>query len=637
MPFEQRKLEVSVSQSRGIYNTYIYETTTDTIATVSAAGYFADSRFIISDPQDWFGSRIDCRCTDGFISGFIDDTSTITDLIIGPGAAGGAGFFVPNSATIPFADNAARDAWAAANLGDLIQNQTVVQVTGTPDNVWYLWRGPSDPPSHDNTNWIDVTPLLTGPPGPTGPTGATGRGSLQFSSVAERQTFFSDTANLPLLIQGIPSQITSTDGVAVASYIWGGTTNPMAYDDTLWFEGEVATLPGSLRLGSVRVSQTLNGISIIDGADRLRLITSQVVNQASGITRAQSFVFDAAAPLDISTVRDTTLVAPQTLAFPALLPAAGAMLTLSYSVFPATAGELTIRLWMGNSAGADDETVASRRVTVTAGDVAAAAGGTPKVIQIPGGSITEVGQEVFAEFDGVDLLGGVQTAGIFNGVTAIALSASVMGNGQVINILDQRDITVGVLGDVIAGMVTGGTNTNITVTRNGDVIDFAAQAGGTPLTAEQVEDIVGTMVEGNTETGITVSYDDVNGKLNFIVGTTPPSPGPNDFLFGLSPQSDPALVDFGSLTDVAMPTDPQNVQTGTTTEDLYFHIFSANTHDIQTITDTVLQQIVYQDGGTGNIFTKVNDVRTETAVTYDSYSIGPLNAGVDETYVVRFS
>ena len=124
--------------------------------------------------------------------------------------------------------------------------------------------------------------------------------------------------------------------------------------------------------------------------------------------------------------------------------------------------------------------------------------------------------------------------------------------------------------------------------------------------------------------------------LNDNLNITPPVSTPNDFRYGLSDQSDPALVDFASLTDVANPTDPQTVSTGLTTAGQYFHIFSANTHDINTITDTVLQQIVYQDGGTGNIFTKDSDTRTESSVTYDAYTVGPLNAGVNEEYIVRF-
>ena len=41
----------------------------------------------------------------------------------------------------------------------------------------------------------------------------------------------------------------------------------------------------------------------------------------------------------------------------------------------------------------------------------------------------------------------------------------------------------------------------------------------TQLTTEQVQDIVGGMVTGNTETGITVTYEDGDGTLDFVVGT----------------------------------------------------------------------------------------------------------------------
>ena len=39
------------------------------------------------------------------------------------------------------------------------------------------------------------------------------------------------------------------------------------------------------------------------------------------------------------------------------------------------------------------------------------------------------------------------------------------------------------------------------------------------LTNEQVQDIVGGMVSGNTETGITVTYQDGDGTIDFVVGT----------------------------------------------------------------------------------------------------------------------
>lgn len=153
----------------------------------------------------------------------------------------------------------------------------------------------------------------------------------------------------------------------------------------------------------------------------------------------------------------------------------------------------------------------------------------------------------------------------------------------------------------------------------------------------------GTALTGSADTlnfvgsGVVVTGTGATKTITIPGGTPAPQPGPNDLRYGLSSESAPASVVWSGLTDVASPTDPQTVSTGTTTAGQYFHIFSANTHDIQRITDTVLQQDVYVDGGTGNIFTKVSDVRTEDSVTYDSYTIGPLNAGVDEDYVLRFS
>ena len=62
---------------------------------------------------------------------------------------------------------------------------------------------------------------------------------------------------------------------------------------------------------------------------------------------------------------------------------------------------------------------------------------------------------------------------------------------------------------------------NITLTPSGDDLTIAATDTNTQLTTEQVQDIVGGMVTGNTETGITVTYDDTDGTLDFVAsGTT---------------------------------------------------------------------------------------------------------------------
>ncbi len=112
--------------------------------------------------------------------------------------------------------------------------------------------------------------------------------------------------------------------------------------------------------------------------------------------------------------------------------------------------------------------------------------------------------------------------------------------------------------DVVGAMVTGNTETNITVTYNDTTgkLDFNATGGGATdldsltdvtltspadsdilqrkvgvwvnrtmsqlkadlnLNNEDIQDLIGAMISGNNETGIAVTYDDVNGKLDFVV------------------------------------------------------------------------------------------------------------------------
>jgi len=63
----------------------------------------------------------------------------------------------------------------------------------------------------------------------------------------------------------------------------------------------------------------------------------------------------------------------------------------------------------------------------------------------------------------------------------------------------------------IAASATNVTNTNQLTNGAGFIT--------ATLTNEQVQDIVGGMVTGNTESGITVTYQDSDGTLDFVVGT----------------------------------------------------------------------------------------------------------------------
>ena len=72
--------------------------------------------------------------------------------------------------------------------------------------------------------------------------------------------------------------------------------------------------------------------------------------------------------------------------------------------------------------------------------------------------------------------------------------------------------------------ITGGVGTFASLDVSGDAdIDGTMEAdaytvNGVSL-AEVIEDTVGGMVTGNTETGITVTYDDTDGTIDFVVGT----------------------------------------------------------------------------------------------------------------------
>ncbi len=74
------------------------------------------------------------------------------------GQGGGRQRFVPDQS--PFADNAARDAWAAANLAELRNSQTEVTEIEV-DGSRFEWGGTQNPASYDNTKWLRSSMELT--------------------------------------------------------------------------------------------------------------------------------------------------------------------------------------------------------------------------------------------------------------------------------------------------------------------------------------------------------------------------------------------------------------------------------------------------------------------------------------------
>lgn len=73
MAFEQKKLDRAVDQSRGIFDIFIYESDTDTVADIQAAGYFDRSRFLEESPDEWYGGLIKVKAADGYFEGIIEE------------------------------------------------------------------------------------------------------------------------------------------------------------------------------------------------------------------------------------------------------------------------------------------------------------------------------------------------------------------------------------------------------------------------------------------------------------------------------------------------------------------------------------------------------------------------------------
>jgi len=135
-----------------------------------------------------------------------------------------------------------------------------------------------------------------------------------------------------------------------------------------------------------------------------------------------------------------------------------------------------------------------------------------------------------------------------------AATLDISGDADIDGTLEADAITIGgvtlaeTISDTVGAMVSGNTETGVTVTYNDsdNTLDFvftgSADTTGNAATAtaletartihgvsfdgtanidlsEVIQDTVGAMVSSNTESGITVAYEDSDGTLDFTVGT----------------------------------------------------------------------------------------------------------------------
>jgi len=156
-----------------------------------------------------------------------------------------------------------------------------------------------------------------------------------------------------------------------------------------------------------------------------------------------------------------------------------------------------------------------------------------KIKSISGSGSTAIGQAEYASLDANDLGEGTvpdarfpSTLPALNGSALTNLNGSNIASGTIaaarVATLNQdttgnaATATALETARTIAGVSFDGT-ANISL--NNNAITNGAGYITATLTNEQVQDIVGGMLTGNTETGITVTYQDSDGTIDFVVGT----------------------------------------------------------------------------------------------------------------------
>ena len=111
-----------------------------------------------------------------------------------------------------------------------------------------------------------------------------------------------------------------------------------------------------------------------------------------------------------------------------------------------------------------------------------------------------------------DIVGGMVTGNTESGITVTYQDADGTLDFSVASQTDNNFTTA--LKNKLDGIAAGATN----VTNNNQLTNGAGYITAT-LTNEQVQDIVGGMLSGNTESGITVTYQDADGTIDFSVAS----------------------------------------------------------------------------------------------------------------------
>jgi len=314
----------------------------------------------------------------------------------------GGGFIVPAEAPIPFANQAALDAWCTANKDQLIQNLTILQyIDGV--SKWVLWTGDTNPVVYSFAEFINADPIIQGE---TGAAGATGN-SYFFASVTARDNFFSITENLSLLETDLPIMI-NVDGKLFPAY-WSGATNPPSYNPNLWLSPDLVTSGGRVVFGAQGGAYIASGL--------LALTYNNPATDTIDVALLATHDGSGSLPLEYPKVGVNTPVVAASVdtdtnasyLVTGISPFNSVVDT--YRIKPASAGLLRIVRFLGDSIA--DPVIGDNVFEITSGQI-----GTTVELMIPNPIYSSAGTQLTISFTGVSLKGGVQVSGIYTGQTA---------------------------------------------------------------------------------------------------------------------------------------------------------------------------------------------------------------------------
>lgn len=160
---------------------------------------------------------------------------------------------------------------------------------------------------------------------------------------------------------------------------------------------------------------------------------------------------------------------------------------------------------------------------------------------------------------------------------------------------------------------------NITLTPNSGEDELLITAANDTLSTEQVQDIVGGMLVG-TETRIGVSYDDTNGRINFVV---------DDMTANDNTQNTTTLSFVDSTNDIILRNTTGGAGSGT--QDIKI---VAGSNITLNHTDANEFEIVGTDSNTDTLQSVANsNSSAENFVTFVPNASGAQTAGSDSTFV----